>query len=193
MPLIPPCELWPLSRSTTTRARAGAMRNVCRWHGGLLSSAHETATEAACGNSGAGDGNRTRMTSLEGWGSTIELRPRDLPGRSKHRQLVTGSVPARTRCPHHRKDSAASQGPCERRSSLVTQADWFPASPTPPPPGGNTGLRAPSSAGRARASAGVAKQRATASPQATSSPLPRKLISVRKEFELYVRKVFGTA
>ncbi len=27
----------------------------------------------------AGDGNRNRMTSLEGWGSTIELRPRDLP------------------------------------------------------------------------------------------------------------------
>jgi Phage integrase family len=27
-------------------------------------------------NSGAGDGNRTRMTSLEGWGSAIELRPR---------------------------------------------------------------------------------------------------------------------
>jgi hypothetical protein len=26
----------------------------------------------------AGDGNRNRMTSLEGWGSTIELRPRDL-------------------------------------------------------------------------------------------------------------------
>ena len=24
----------------------------------------------------AGDGNRNRMTSLEGWGSTIELRPR---------------------------------------------------------------------------------------------------------------------
>ena len=24
----------------------------------------------------AGDGNRTRMTSLEGWSSTIELRPR---------------------------------------------------------------------------------------------------------------------
>jgi hypothetical protein len=28
---------------------------------------------------GAGDGNRTRMTSLEGWGSTIELRPHNLP------------------------------------------------------------------------------------------------------------------
>jgi hypothetical protein len=26
---------------------------------------------------GAGDGNRTRMTSLEGWSSTIELHPRD--------------------------------------------------------------------------------------------------------------------
>ena len=25
---------------------------------------------------GAGEGNRTLMTSLEGWGSTIELRPR---------------------------------------------------------------------------------------------------------------------
>jgi hypothetical protein len=25
---------------------------------------------------GAGDGNRTRVTSLEGWGSTVELRPR---------------------------------------------------------------------------------------------------------------------
>ena len=25
---------------------------------------------------GAGDGNRTRVISLEGWGSTIELRPR---------------------------------------------------------------------------------------------------------------------
>ena len=31
-----------------------------------------------CGSScGAGDGNRTRMTSLEGWGSAIELHPRD--------------------------------------------------------------------------------------------------------------------
>ena len=30
-----------------------------------------------CGNIGADDGNRTRMTSLEGWGSAIELHPRD--------------------------------------------------------------------------------------------------------------------
>jgi hypothetical protein len=27
----------------------------------------------------ADDGNRTRMTSLEGWGSAIELHPRDAP------------------------------------------------------------------------------------------------------------------
>lgn len=27
---------------------------------------------------GADDGNRTRMTSLEGWGSTIELHPQAL-------------------------------------------------------------------------------------------------------------------
>ena len=26
---------------------------------------------------GAGDGNRTHVTSLEGWGSTIELHPRN--------------------------------------------------------------------------------------------------------------------
>ena len=29
----------------------------------------------------AGDGNRTRMTSLEGWSSTIELRPQQPPNR----------------------------------------------------------------------------------------------------------------
>ena len=29
--------------------------------------------------SGAGDGNRTRMASLEGWSSTIELRPHQPP------------------------------------------------------------------------------------------------------------------
>ncbi len=35
--------------------------------------------------SGAGDGNRTHVTSLEGWSSTIELRPprRELPPNYK--------------------------------------------------------------------------------------------------------------
>lgn len=34
-------------------------------------------TAKKCG--GAGDRDRTGMTSLEGWGSTIELHPRDQP------------------------------------------------------------------------------------------------------------------
>jgi hypothetical protein len=32
----------------------------------------------------ADDGNRTRMTSLEGWGSTIELHPRGSPVDERH-------------------------------------------------------------------------------------------------------------
>jgi hypothetical protein len=38
---------------------------------------------------GAGDGNRNRMTSLEGWGSTIELRPHDAPGRERRQPSGT--------------------------------------------------------------------------------------------------------
>ena len=30
---------------------------------------------------GAGDGNRTHATSLEGWGSTVELHPRNAPDK----------------------------------------------------------------------------------------------------------------
>jgi hypothetical protein len=35
----------------------------------------ERAKEWSGRRSGAGEGNRTLMTSLEGWGSAIELRP----------------------------------------------------------------------------------------------------------------------
>ena len=38
----------------------------------------------------AGDGNRTRMTSLEGWGSTIELRPRNGGRTRRSCRAVTG-------------------------------------------------------------------------------------------------------
>jgi hypothetical protein len=48
---------------------------------------------------GAGDGNRTRMTSLEGWSSTIELRPQQPPN---HRL-----TPVAYRLPRHRRDSHA--------------------------------------------------------------------------------------
>ena len=37
------------------------------------------------GASGAGDGDRTRMASLEGWSSTIELHPRASRGSHKSR------------------------------------------------------------------------------------------------------------
>ena len=37
----------------------------------------EASPLLACKFLGAGDGNRTRVISLEGWGSTIELRPQE--------------------------------------------------------------------------------------------------------------------
>src|SRR5580693_3917253 len=46
---------------------------------------------------GADDGNRTRMTSLEGWGSTIELHPRGLLALARRHPC---SVPARAGFPH---------------------------------------------------------------------------------------------
>jgi hypothetical protein len=46
----------------------------------------------------AGDGNRTRITSLEGWGSAIELRPRVPTSRRVPRgRMSTASVPATRR------------------------------------------------------------------------------------------------
>ena len=50
------------------------------------------AVKLSCG---AGDGNRTRVISLEGWGSTIELRPQDMVG-------TTGFEPA-TSCSQSRR------------------------------------------------------------------------------------------
>ena len=44
---------------------------------------------------GAGEGNRTLMTSLEGWGSAIELRPRGGRTRRSRAKPPAGSVPSR--------------------------------------------------------------------------------------------------
>jgi len=75
--------------STTTRAYAGAIRDVCRWHGDLLTATQDGGpmrlvwhvTDWCCllrpatgctevvdqrRRNRAGDGNRTRLTSLEG-------------------------------------------------------------------------------------------------------------------------------
>ena len=60
-----------------------------------LKSRPEALIPLTCGFSGAGDGNRTRVISLEGWGSTIELRPQDMVG-------TTGFEPA-TSCSQSRR------------------------------------------------------------------------------------------
>jgi hypothetical protein len=54
----------------------------------------EITPETSADSMRAGDRDRTGMTSLEGWGSTIELRPRDGGCTSRSGRAVTGSVPA---------------------------------------------------------------------------------------------------
>jgi hypothetical protein len=70
----------------------------------------------------AGDGNRTRMTSLEGWGSTIELRPRDGGGSRRSRRAVTGSVPAPVPEPV-RATGALPPAPGQERATGAPAAD----------------------------------------------------------------------
>jgi hypothetical protein len=64
---------------------------------------------------GAGEGNRTLMTSLEGWGSAIELRP--------HVRwelcLGTGEHGQRTGSGHRRRTVAAGRGGLRPRGRLV--------------------------------------------------------------------------
>jgi hypothetical protein len=58
---------------------------------------------------GAGEGNRTLMTSLEGWGSTIELRPRAAPAQPVRAPVSTSSRVAYRACPAGR---VSGSGPC---------------------------------------------------------------------------------
>src|SRR5690606_39316856 len=51
------------------------------------------------GSVGAGDGNRTRVASLEDWGSTIELRPRGSRERRSGRRPGDGTAPTCGRHP----------------------------------------------------------------------------------------------
>ena len=60
---------------------------------------------------GAGDGNRTRVISLEGWGSTIELRPQDMVG-------TTGFEPA-TSCSQSRRATKLRHVPKVLSLSLI--------------------------------------------------------------------------
>ena len=63
----------------------------------IESSCDETAAAVVKKISGAGDGNRTRVTSLEGWSSTIELHPQtnELNNSVKIKMVgMTGFEPA---------------------------------------------------------------------------------------------------
>jgi hypothetical protein len=74
----------------------------------------ETASDLGF-SCGAGDGNRTRMTSLEGWGSAIELRPRELAvaaGDRRPQQVVIGRVPAPRPIPHRGAPLDPREGAC---------------------------------------------------------------------------------
>lgn len=46
------------------------------------------STDIGAGHIGAGDGNRTRIASLEGWNSTIELHPRLISAMAEALELV---------------------------------------------------------------------------------------------------------
>ena len=76
---------------------------------------------------GAGDGNRTRVISLEGWGSTIELRPQDMVG-------TTGFEPA-TSCSQSSAlpNCATSRGVEQLRSKpCVSQSEGNYRGDSPP-------------------------------------------------------------
>jgi hypothetical protein len=81
---------------------------------------------------GADDGNRTRMTSLEGWGSTIELHPRGLLAQAGRHPC---SVPARAGFPHAwpRPPQAKSQG-LSRTVACFTPTVRLRATVATPPP-----------------------------------------------------------
>src|SRR4051794_23651340 len=62
---------------------------------------------------GAGDGNRTRMTSLEGWSSAIELHPRAVGVRPPDQGSASyGSIvrPSGRGAPSRNRDRAAASG-----------------------------------------------------------------------------------
>src|SRR5215467_2600748 len=70
---------------------------------------------------GAGEGNRTLMTSLEGWGSAIELRPRarwevrPAPGWHRQRTGSMASRPSRGIEAEPPEDARATEGDPGRR------------------------------------------------------------------------------
>jgi hypothetical protein len=88
------------ARGDMTGHRYGTYVARARGHASVPVRRRGSRAALTCeGNKRAGDGNRTRMTSLEGWSSTIELRPQQPPN---HRL-----TPVAYRLPRHRRDSRA--------------------------------------------------------------------------------------
>ena len=102
------CLAWVRMRAGVTLLRV--VIGVCPWPAGggrcgcwpALSWSSESPMRASPEQvlGGAGDGNRTRMASLEGWGSTIELHPHAPPRRSGL-SVPAGSVWRPTRAVGH--------------------------------------------------------------------------------------------
>ena len=65
------CQVLKRSASKCSRGPSAPLRYT-----GLIEEMNDSSLRSGRNPVGAGDGNRTRMASLEGWSSTIELHPR---------------------------------------------------------------------------------------------------------------------
>ena len=90
------------NRPRNGHAAGNAPREDCLESGGH-------APSPGPGTARAGEGNRTLMTSLEGWGSTIELRPRAAPAQPVRAPASTSSRVAYRAYPVRR---ISGSGPC---------------------------------------------------------------------------------
>jgi hypothetical protein len=95
--------MWPVCGPRTV----AAMRSAIRAATGCGSDLEDLG--------GAGDRDRTGMTSLEGWGSTIELRPRD---GSRRRQQHTGQPGTQIPPQRPRREAAGLWPPVRPGSGL---------------------------------------------------------------------------
>ena len=67
------------------------------WHVSSTNDVIFSFTLKKAKKNGAGEGNRTLATSLEGWGSTIELHPQIKNGRSSRIRTCDPLVPSQVR------------------------------------------------------------------------------------------------
>ena len=87
--------------------------------------------EPLCRLQEAGDGNRTHVASLEGWGSTIELRPQSL---DRLFRLVQNARPLSLNPTKLQSESTPRAGRCEPRpcASELGEVGFEPTKAEPP-------------------------------------------------------------